>query len=268
MKYYGKSEQVLEHLLEAFKSGNVADAVAHTVIQGAGGDRPIDNWSFSNQLFAAIAGTQDARGFNQWKKVGRHVKKGAKAIYILVPRVSKKETEDEDEIVESFLYGFGTAPVFRVEDTDGDALPEADELEPVESPPLIEVAEAWGINVTYVPFAGAEYGSINVDRTKIRLATHDESTFFHELAHAADGDIQGELRGGQHPDQEIVAELSAAVLGRLLGVETDGRSYRYIEAYASRQGKDPHSACLGVLYRVREVLQRILKTDELLAIAA
>jgi len=29
--------------------------------------------------------TEDARGFRQWQKVGRRVKKGAKAFYILAP---------------------------------------------------------------------------------------------------------------------------------------------------------------------------------------
>jgi hypothetical protein len=36
-----------------------------------------------------LSGTQDARGFRQWKQVGRYVRKGGKAIYILVPRITK-----------------------------------------------------------------------------------------------------------------------------------------------------------------------------------
>jgi len=58
-----------------------------------------------------LSGTADARGYRQWKEANRYVKNGAKAIYILVPRIVKRsiETEREEEILRRFL----TKPVFR-----------------------------------------------------------------------------------------------------------------------------------------------------------
>ncbi len=54
--------------------------------------------------------TEDARGFRQWEKVGRRVKKGAKAFYILAPvrkkvpvkvrRVEKAVVEGEEVVIE------------------------------------------------------------------------------------------------------------------------------------------------------------------------
>ena len=265
MKLNGRSEQVLEQLLKAFESGDVADAIAHTVIEMPEGlDRPMDRWSFSNQIITILSDTSDARGYRQWKKVKRHVKNGSSAIYILVPLIAKKKDKGTGE-EDSFLYGFKSSPVFRFEDTEGEPLPEMPDLEPTQPPKLLDVAEAWGVGVSYTPFAGRSYGEYHLKSKNIRLATHDESTFFHELAHAADHRVQGELKGGQRWDQEIVAELTSAVLGKMFGVDTEsrsaeGRSYGYIRDYAERAGKNAHTASLSVLKRVKACLDIILET--------
>jgi len=62
-------------------------------------------------------------GFHTWRKLNRFVRKGAKGIAIFAPMVSKKnakgeETEDE----QTSLFGFRTAYVFDVADTDGEEL--------------------------------------------------------------------------------------------------------------------------------------------------
>jgi hypothetical protein len=52
----------------------------------------------------------ECAGFNDWKKVGRSVKKGAKGIAILVPMVKKAEKEDtEDAMWFTFRYTFDIA---------------------------------------------------------------------------------------------------------------------------------------------------------------
>ena len=45
----------------------------------------------------------------------------------------------------------------------------------------------------------------------------EESVFFHELAHAAHEKVKGTLKAGQDPLQEVVAELSAQALCRMVG---------------------------------------------------
>jgi hypothetical protein len=40
-----------------------------------------------------LAGTSDARGFQQWREVNRFVKKGSKGFFILVPHIRKVEDE-------------------------------------------------------------------------------------------------------------------------------------------------------------------------------
>jgi hypothetical protein len=116
--------------------------------------------------------------------------------------------------------GFKVKPVFRAEDTDGDPLDY--QLEPPQPPPLWEVAEAWGIQVRYLPQEReGVLGYIRSGSTgaEIGLHTHDAQVFAHELAHAAHQRVKGELKGGQHWDQEVAAELTAATLCRLLQTE-------------------------------------------------
>ena len=85
--------------------------------------------------------------------------------------------------------------------------------------------------------------------------------FFHELAHASHSRIT-KLKSGQDPLQEIVAELSALALCRLVGTSGDkflGNSYRYIENYANEIKMSPYSAVLKVISETEKVLKLILE---------
>ncbi len=191
-----------------------------------------------------LAGTGDARGFRQWKKSNRWVRKGASAIYILVPCFAKNIDEETGE---------------EFEDTEGEPL----DYEKIELPelPLVERAKAWGISVKAVPGNYRYRGYYSSSRREIALATPEEKVFFHELAHAGHEKIKGRLAGGQDPFQEIVAELSAQALCRLVGKQaedTTGNSYKYIERYAGKIGLSPYSACLKVLGETEKVLNLIL----------
>jgi hypothetical protein len=61
-------------------------------------------------------------GFNAWKKLGRFVKKGEKAIWIVAPmryKVANEKNDDEQQVIKGFKW----VPVFDVSSTDGEALP-------------------------------------------------------------------------------------------------------------------------------------------------
>jgi hypothetical protein len=49
------------------------------------GRRCSARWSWRNQLIAVLPRHADARGFRQWHLVGRTVRKGQHAFYILAP---------------------------------------------------------------------------------------------------------------------------------------------------------------------------------------
>jgi len=262
--------------LTMFETGDLPQAVARTTITAKTGHaaKPSDKWSLGNRLLMLASGTEDARGFNQWQEVGRHVKKGAKAIYILAPITKKKlvrrtETDPETgeiQVIEEervVITGFRGVPVFRYEDTEGEPLPEAD-YDPPEPPPLFDVAKRFVGDVKYKPFIGGYYGYFNPAKREIVLNTHDASTFFHELAHAVHHQVKpGGLKGGQHADQEIVAEVVAATLCEMYGFKGYiWHGWQYVKAYACQDDQQALKAVMGVLADVEKVLEVILGAAE------
>ncbi len=254
-----KVKQVLNVILDKFKSGDIPEAVAYSVFPIP--DIPSSKWSLMNRTLMFLSGTNDGRGFQQWRLAGRYVKKGSKAFHILVPFIKKvKDDKGQDKEI---LIGFGCRPVFRIEDTDGKEL----EYENMKLPdlPLLDRAEDWGVNVRAIPGNYRYRGYYSMDRKEIVLATPEETTFLHELAHVAHEKVNGKLKGGQNPSQEIVAELSAAALCRIVGKQgnnTIGNSYRYIEKYAEKIKMSPYNACLKVMSETEKVLNLILKGED------
>ena len=115
---YPKVKKVLENIINCFKTGDVPKAIAYSMYPIP--NIPASKWSLCNKTLMFFSGTQDARGFNQWHGAGRHVKKGAKAFHILAPKFVKKDNGDGER--EALLTGFLIVPVFRYEDTEGEAL--------------------------------------------------------------------------------------------------------------------------------------------------
>ncbi|OGU39020.1 MAG: antirestriction protein [Ignavibacteria bacterium GWB2_35_12] len=250
-----KITTVLSSILEQFKTGDIPQAIAITRYPIP--NIPSSKWSMFNQLVMLFSGTADARGFRQWQTVSRKVKKGSQALHILVPMIKTRVDDNGDDQI--FLAGFMTSPVFRMEDTEGEPLA----YEKIKLPqlPLMEKAQAWGISVKAVSGSWEYNGYYVPQKKEICLATPEERTFFHELAHAAHEKVLGSIQAGQHPAQEIVAELSAQALCRIVGKTTDsqaGNSYRYIETYSAKIGCTPYIACVKLLSEVEKVLNLIL----------
>ena len=258
----------LQQLVQAWQEGQIADAVALATFPYP--DIPAAQWSFSNRVLMALQGTGDARGFHQWKEVGRHVQRGRKAFYILGPRwVEDPEAEPDPDTGQRprSIRGFYPIPVFAYEDTEGTDLPPEQRAPRVPDFPLREVARRFQVKVRSEPFTGSHFGAYHSGGPgpqEIRLATPEEKVFFHELAHAAHERVNGALEKGQDPQQEIVAELAAAVLCRLAGrseQDFSGNCYRYIQHYAERTGKSVTRACLDALHEVGPVLAEIFPAE-------
>ena len=160
----------------------------------------------------------------------------------------------------SFTTAAYTAPLLSAarEDTEGEPL----DYERIELPelPLMEVAKEWGLSIKAIPGNYRYFGYFSQNRKEIALATEEESVFFHELAHAAHQRILGELKRGQDWKQEIVAELSAAVLSRIVGKTSKhlGNSYQYIEGYAKGANLTPWQGCMRVISDTEKVLNSII----------
>jgi antirestriction protein ArdC len=249
-----KINETLSGILEIFKSGQIPEAVSYAAFPSF--DIPSEQWSFLNRIIMWMSGTYDARGYRQWMKAGRHVKKGATAFHIFAPRLVKEKKENGEE--DFSLVGFLQVPVFCYEDTEGEPLNY--KKTEINSFHLVEKAKAWGLDVHAVSGNDRYWGSYG--GKSIKLATPEEAVFFHELSHHAHKLVIGELVPGQDWKQEIVAELSAEALSRIFGLKsTTGNSYKYIESYAAQAGLSPIAACLQVLSDTEKVLKLILQED-------
>ena len=230
-----KARAVLDKLIEAFENPEqLVDTITRATL--IPNNSPRIKWSPHNRFIVALHGTGDARGYKQWKEVNRYVKKGAKAMYILVPRFKKVEDEDSGN-EEQKLVGFIAAPVFRIEDTDGEPLPECD---PPQIPKLQTVADELGIPVTYTGAVSERVlGAYSPENNRITLYTHDMGTFYHELSHAfhkRTGKLRDSRSKESKKDNEIVAEISAATLVHLFEGEQVGRqALQYVKSYDSNK---------------------------------
>jgi hypothetical protein len=228
----------------------------------------------------------DYRGKNQWKEAKRNVESGSTPSYILAPNMVKfikrsytddngkkiilkkdeKAPEGKDEQSEElrFPQSFRGVPVFSVSDTFGKPvvykqlkLPEL---------PFMPVAKFLGITVVPKSFTGDGYGSFSPTAKVIQLATPNQTTFFHELSHAVDNYILSfkgkQLKGGQHVDQELVAQFSANVIAYIRGYEIkESTAYtkKYIESYA---GKDAENLVIKLIARIERIVEFIVNFKE------
>ena len=219
-------------------------------------------------MITALNGHSDARGFRQWQEVGRSIKKGEKAFYILSP-CSKKVTDEHTGEEKMVLRGFRGTPVFGFGQTEGDPLPESDPAMQnwLRSLPMREVADAWRLNVEACNgVEGGHLGAYRLGRS-ISLGAQNNLIWAHELIHAADHRNGKLTELGQHWRSETVAELGGAVLLTVLGLEHDadlGGCWRYIKRYAEREKIDALKACNVVLERTCEAVALVLDTAEAL----
>lgn len=252
-------QEVLNRILEQFKTGDIPALVSTAMFPVP--NSPSQKWSMSNRVAMFSAQTADARTFNQWKEVDRSVRKGCKAVYIFAPNTKLIEKENDDGEVEqkAIIKGFRAIPVFKFEDTEGEPLVD----QPIENLelPLLDRAREWGLKVELAPGNGLYHGYYSPKRGEIRLASPEERVFFHELAHAAHHRVNDQIKNSQDPLQEIVAELSAAALSRMVGIQendTLGNSYQYIEQHAAKLTLPPLQACIRVLNEVEKVLVLVI----------
>jgi len=143
--------------------------------------------------------------------------------------------------------------------TEGEPL----DYEKIELPslPLMERAREWGLSVKAVPGNYQYHGYFYQDKQEIGLASKDEAVFFHELAHAAHMRIVGDLKTVPPWEKEVVAELAAAALCKILGKDSNhlGTSYQYVRHYAEQEGLSPLKACLRVIGETEAILTAILQ---------
>jgi antirestriction protein ArdC len=156
------------------------------------------NYSFNNTLlilFQMPTATRITR-FRTWKQLGRSVRKGEKAIWILAPITYKHQQANEEATEQNgvqVLRGFKSVPVFDICQTDGEPLLEAP-LQKLEGEDqglfsaLRHFSESRGWSVVVRPLDNANgychYGTHHIAIDSRLSPLHQAKTLAHEVAHS------------------------------------------------------------------------------------
>lgn len=227
-------DRLLDTLAEGIRSLTGSDRWrSHLELQGR-----FHRYSFNNVLLigAQDPGATRVAGFATWKRLGRSVRKGERAIWILAPMVGRPvHGEDGDE--RRPIYGFRPVAVFDVAQTDGEQLPEVCRNLDGDDPgacfdALCSRAEALGYTVELAELPGRTNGDCTHGARRIRIESRNRpaqqvKTLAHELAHALlhEGAADRALA-------ELEAESTAYVVCRSLGIDSGGYSFGYVATWA------------------------------------
>jgi hypothetical protein len=205
------------------------------------------SYSFNNTILIYMQNPHATlvKGFREWKKHGRYVKKGAKAIKVLAPLIGKKKEKEEEidkeDEKKKVLYGFRYVNVFDVASTDGKTLP-APAVKPLEGDGEQEKAllQEW-IRRVDIPVTFKDTGEANGYYHLIEnyIAIHEgESTtqqlktliheYSHYLLHAKGATFEQE--GSRI--REAQAEAVAYVVMNHFGYDTGNYSFGYIAGWS------------------------------------
>jgi len=249
-------------------------------------------YSWGNVLLI-VAQRPDATrvaGFQTWKRLGRHVRKGEHGLKIIVPRGAARvgadeippadplQGEDEGETAPATVPSpasvstrpriigarrFGVGTVFDVSQTEGQPLPSVD-VPVLEGDDGLElygrlerVATDEGVTIE----RGSErlgpstMGVYSPDERQIVLrqaATRQMTkTLAHELAHHFGGTTI------PSPEEETTAESVAYVVCARFGLDTGQRSFQYVATWS----QDPR-VFRGALSRIQTLSLRIIERIE------
>jgi antirestriction protein ArdC len=191
-------------------------------------------YSMCNCMLIAMQAPQATQvaGFRAWQSLGRHVRKGERAISIMAP-MSVKDAETDERVT-----FFRSVPVFDIAQTDGEPLPEVPR-QPVTGDtherylaPLTAHARSLGFGVEHEPlehaggYCDAKAGRI-VLSSELGSANAQVRVLVHELAHAHGVNYKEYSR----EDAEVIVETAAVIVCGSLGLDTSGESIPYIAGW-------------------------------------
>jgi antirestriction protein ArdC len=206
-------------------------------------------------------------GFNLWKKQGRHVKAGEKALWILAPMIGKrKEKKTDSETgetveIETPCTWFKPVPVFDIAQTDGKPLDigsnrarggEALDLEALAKAfPEFEFAVSQGIEDGWT------------DGRQVRVSERQNraqmiAAFLHEIAHNVLGHTGEQRKNLTRELVEIEAESAAYLVESCLGIENEDAK-TYIASWRGSGDKLKASA-LKIISAAEVMLKKIRGT--------
>jgi len=236
-----KIDATLERLSELLAGGHSEEFLRTLNFQ-----RRFHHYSLNNQFLILCQAPEaiQVAGFHTWKKVGRSVKKGAKAIYILMPRTGKDRdaAPKADGSQPLRLFGFKGVAVFADYETEGDPIPDFMRVrgDAQTHANLLGYIARCGVQTTWENCPGGVHGYTDGSRIVLdaKRCEHEPGSatrvFMHELAHIH-LHFQGE---GKRPEdlpsreiRELEADAAAYVLCGFAGVDASAQVADYVKGW-------------------------------------
>jgi hypothetical protein len=201
-------------------------------------------YSFGNVVLIAsqCPHASQVAGFGTWRSLGRTVRRGQHAIWILAPLRRRSSPDEIDDLRQgrsrsSGVVGFRPVAVFDISQTQGAAPPAVVHRLTGSGgldvfPVLCSIAGAFGYAVEDATLHGTSNGECVFDRRVIRVEVANSplqrtKTLVHEIAHA---------RLHEHEEDRALAELEAEsvafVVCRAIGLDTGAYSFGYVASWA------------------------------------
>ncbi|UJB72906.1 ImmA/IrrE family metallo-endopeptidase (plasmid) [Acaryochloris sp. 'Moss Beach'] len=233
------------------------------------------NYSAKNSMliYGQYPDASHVAGYRAWQKHGRQVRKGEKGIVILAP--CKKKVEDEKTGDKAWqIFGFKTASVFDVSQTDGEELQETDVKAQTTEAELYRnlkaFGEAQGFTVLEQAYPGA-YGvciykpsGIEIQVDPLLSVELRASILAHELGHALMHNAAEYCDHTPTSTKELEAESVAYCVTQYFGVAEDQkRSFAYINCWnrESDQALEQFKASMSVIAKtVKAIIEGVEST--------
>jgi hypothetical protein len=220
-------------------------------------------YSFMNTLLIFISCPTASRvtGMKSWNELGRHVKKGEKAIKIFAPifknvNVTRKNevTGKDEDVVTKCLTGFRLVPVFDISQTHGKEIPEIVSdfgsdtllfermLRIFESKYPITQHELNGSLGGYTDGSNIVLNSLLSEEQRLK-------TLIHEVAHCELNHINDKEKTRRM--QEVEAEMTAYIVSEKFGIDSSQYSFGYMAGWS-----------VGNLSMVREAMDTSFKAAQ------
>lgn len=254
-------KRAVDQLVAALDAGESDRLKAYLAMMGR-----FHHYSWGNVLLIHMQCPQASRvaGYRTWQKLGRQVRRGARAIQILAPIVCRVTERDKDD---ERVVAFRTAHVFDVSQTEGRLLPEFARVAGDPGRHLLRLkqfVEENGVTLSYADVLGGADG-ISAGGAIILRTGLEAGEEFSVLAHEAAHELLHRDRdtGAQSKTvKETEAEAVAFVVCQAVGLDTNSAAADYIQLY--RGNKD---TLLGSLERIQTtataMIHAILQPDAL-----
>lgn len=221
-------------------------------------------------IYCQNPGASLCYGYQQWKKLGRWVKKGERGIKILAPCKGKRTKADGTD--EEYVY-FRTVTVFDVSQTDGEPLKHSGEIAELNgtTPNFFEVLRCLE-QVSPLPIIfndknlGTAKGLTTYKTGEIFIKpgmseVQTVKTVVHEITHALlhnpSDDVSDNEILQSSSAKETEAESVAFVVCNALGIDTSDYSFEYVARWSFGQ-----DIILKSLDRIKKTAESILKAIE------